>query len=104
MQQTERRRHERRPVDVAARMELQGYIADGTLIDIGAGGLRFRTDDTNLIVQAGNYVFVHFDVERDGVPESLRRPVRIQWTSQDGDSREFGMKFDELLALVDITL
>lgn len=104
MQQTERRAHTRHAVDTPARMELQGFAAEGRLTDIGAGGLRFRTEDPNVLVQAGNYVFLHFQLERGGTPEDVRRSVRIQWTATDGDAREFGMQFDELLDLDDVTL
>ena len=43
--QGERRRYERRPASVPARLTLVGYTVEGRLEDVGAGGVRFTTDD-----------------------------------------------------------
>ncbi len=97
----ERRRHERRRVRTQARMELVGYVADGTLMDVSRGGVRFRTEDAHLRAEPGNFVYVHFDVEDDDGRRGLRKSVQLRWLEEDGDARVFGLEFDEELELVD---
>jgi len=103
----ERRRHPRQAVSTPAHVEFIGYEVEGRLEDIGAGGVRFTTDDEHIRVEAGNFVFVKFDVVKDGESESLRRPVRVTRVDREqgetGEVRVFGMEFDDILSLSELT-
>ena len=109
----ERRQHERHPVSLPARLTLVGLTIEGRLEDVGAGGVRFATDDTLLKVQPGNFVQIAFECTRDGVAVTIDRAVRVSWVlpvaalpSDDADvpKRVVGLEFEEILALADLTL
>jgi PilZ domain-containing protein len=99
----ERREHERHATDASAQLSLLGHTVDGTLRDIGAGGVCFVTADAHIQVTPGNFVEIAFECLLGGERSRLQKSVRVMWQAEeegDGEAvRAFGLEFEEVMAL-----
>ena len=81
-----------------------GRTVDGSLRDIGSGGVCFTTTDPELRVAPGNFVIVSFECVRNGVELTIDRAVRVVHVQDSSEFRVFGLQFEEPLALDDVVL
>lgn len=105
--QANRRIHSRHAVHLPARLAHGKDAVDGTVENVGAGGVFFSTQNLEIDVDEGAHAIVSFYCVREGTPVLLELPGTILRCERyfDGEAvvRAFAMKFDELLSLDDIT-
>src|SRR5204863_7560466 len=98
-----RRIHSRRKASVAARLTRQVDSVDGTIENIGEGGVFFATEDLELQVEEGSEVVLGFRCRQHGTDTTIQRAGCVLRTERyfDGESvvRAFAIKFDEVMSL-----
>jgi hypothetical protein len=98
-----RRIHSRRSVRLPARLTHRADAVDGTIENIGEGGVFFATHNLEIDVEEGAAGIVSFRCFRQGVPETVERSGTILRAERyfDGEAvvRAFALKFDSLLQL-----
>jgi hypothetical protein len=103
----ERRIHSRLPTHVPARVLHGGECLDGTVENIGEGGVFFATEILEQPVDEGSDVDVEIRGTRDGVPVTLRIPGTILRTERyfDGAAvvRAFAIRFREPIQLAGLS-
>jgi hypothetical protein len=96
-----RRIHSRRSVHVPARLSHGTDAVEGTIENIGEGGIFFATHNLEIDVDEGAVGTISFRWVRNGTAESVERTGTILRTERyfDGEAvvRAFAMKFDELI-------
>lgn len=98
-----RRIHSRRSASLPGRLAHGSDAVDGTIENIGEGGIFFATHNLEIDVDEGAAAVISFRWVRSGTAETVERTGTILRTERyfDGEAvvRAFAMKFDELLAL-----
>jgi hypothetical protein len=102
-----RRIHSRRSARFPARLSHGSDAVEGTVENIGEGGVFFATHNLEIDVDEGAPGRVSFHCKRGGQPQELVCAGTILRTERyfDGEAvvRAFAFKFDELLPLDDVT-
>ena len=98
-----RRIHSRRSVRLVARLSHGSDAVEGTVENVGEGGIFFATHNLEIDVDEGATAVIAFTWIRKGATESVERTGTILRTERyfDGEAvvRAFAMKFDDLLSL-----
>jgi hypothetical protein len=98
-----RRIHSRHSVRLPARLSHGADAVEGTIENIGEGGVFFATQNLEIDVDEGAIGTISFRWVRNGTAEAVERTGSILRTERyfDGESvvRSFAMKFDATLAI-----
>ena len=98
-----RRIHSRRSVRIPGRLSHGNDAVEGTIENVGEGGIFFATHNLEIDVDEGATAVISFRWSRNGTDEAVERTGTILRTERyfDGEAvvRAFAMKFDDLIAL-----
>ena len=101
--QDNRRTHSRRGASIEARLSHDSESVEGTVENIGEGGVFFATTNLELCVDEGSAVSISFVVAKDGSSVTIERTGSIlraeRYFDGAGVVRAFAIKFDELISL-----
>ena len=101
-----RRIHSRHTARIAARLSHADNTADGTIDNIGEGGVFFATEDLELCADEGAPVVISFACMLAGKQSQIERTGTVlraeRYFDGTGVVRAFAIKFDEALSLDDV--
>lgn len=102
-----RRIHTRRKARIQARLSTGPDAVEGTIENIGEGGVFFATEDLELNVEEGSDVVVSFRCTKAGAAAALERKGCVLRMERYFDGvavvRAFAIKFDDLMAVDDLS-
>ena len=106
--QDNRRTHSRRVASIDARLSHESESVEGTVENVGEGGVFFATTNLELSVDEGSPVTISFVCSKDGAPVTIERTGSIlraeRYFDGAGVVRAFAIKFDELISLSGLDL
>ena len=93
---TEKRKHPRRQIELAAKCELaDGSSFDGTIKDISLGGVFVALTSEKQLPKLGSELTLHFRIgqlaELRDHSEELHLPATVRWTKDSGFGVQFGL-------------